>query len=93
MRQDAIFWLGQAAKSEKVINQLKDFVLNDKSPEIQEKALFAISQLEDNQGVPILIDIAKNHKDTRLRKKAIFWLGQSDDERAAEALEDILYKE
>ena len=92
MRENAIFWLGQAASSEKVINQLKDFVLNDKNPNIQDKALFAISQLDDDQGIPFLIDIAKNHKDTRIRKKAIFWLGQSDDERASEALEDILYK-
>ena len=66
--------------------------MNDKDQNVQEKALFAISQLDEDLGVPILIDVAGNHPNLQLRKKAIFWLGQTDDERAAAALEDILFK-
>ncbi|MEJ2055592.1 MAG: HEAT repeat domain-containing protein, partial [Calditrichaceae bacterium] len=92
IRKDAIFWLSQNSDSDEVVQALQKYVLNDNDAGVQEKAVFALSQLDNNRGVPILIDIAKNSKDVRIRKKAIFWLGQSDDERASEALEEILYQ-
>lgn len=92
IRQDAIFWLGQQAESPELVKALKDFVNADNDPQVQEKALFALTQLKGNQGVPHIIEIAKNHKNIEIRKKAIFWLGQVKSEEAAKALEEILYE-
>jgi HEAT repeat protein len=51
-----------------------------------------MSQLPDDQGVPILIDLMKNHRDPNVRRKAAVWLGQKHDPRALDALEEILRK-
>jgi HEAT repeat protein len=48
---------------------------------IGEAAVFALSEIAGNAGVPALIDIAHNGTSTRLRSQAVFWLGQSSDER------------
>ena len=53
-------------------------------------SFFAISQLPEDEGIPILIDLMKNHRDPNVRKKAAFWLGQKHDPRALNALEEIL---
>ena len=55
-------------------------------------AIFALSQLDDDAGVPILIDIVREDPDPNLKKKAIFWLGQSGDPRAVALFEELLVK-
>ena len=56
------------------------------------KAVFAISQLPKDEGVPKLIELAQTHRDPEVRKQAMFWLGQSGDERAVEFFEAVLKK-
>ncbi|KAA3615697.1 MAG: outer membrane protein assembly factor BamD [Calditrichaeota bacterium] len=90
LRANALFWLSQNATSKKHIGAIRDAAYNDKDGHVQEKAVFALHQLEKNKGLDDLIKIAKDHPSSRIRKKAIFWLGQSDDDRAIDALEDIL---
>ncbi len=92
LRLDAIFWLGQQTQSPEMIKAIKEIVMQDNDPQLQERALFAITQLKNNQGVPHIIEIAKKHKNLEIRKKAIFWLGQMKDEDAMKALEEILYE-
>ena len=62
----------------------------DPDTEVREKAVFALSQLPRDQGVPLLIDVARSHRDPEVRKKAMFWLGQSNDTRALAFIEDVL---
>jgi HEAT repeat protein len=76
--------------SEKAGRALEEFARKDTDVEIQEQAVFALSQLEDNQGVEPLIKLAKTHPDPRIRKKAVFWLGECDDPRALETLIAII---
>ena len=65
----------------------------DNDPEIEvKKAVFALSQLPADEGVPILIDIARAHRNPEVRKQAMFWLGQSKDPRATKFFEDVLLK-
>ena len=59
---------------------------------MKKKAVFALSQLPRDEGVPKLIDIARNNRNPEVRKQAIFWLGQSHDARATQFFEDILLK-
>jgi hypothetical protein len=91
-RKGAVFWLGQAA-GEAATEGLGEIVYDDSGDgEVRESAIFALSQLDDDAGVPILIDIVREHRDPNLKKKAIFWLGQSGDPRAVALFEELLVK-
>ncbi len=90
LRANSLFWLSQNASSQKHISAIRDAAFNDPEERVQEKAVFALHELDNNKGLDDLIDIAKNHPSTRVRKKAIFWLGENGDDRAIQALEDIL---
>ena len=91
-RRSAVFWLGQAA-GEAATRGLTELV-DDGSVELEvkESAVFALSQLRDEQGVPALIRIARTHASPSVRKKALFWLGQSNDPRALALFEELLTK-
>ena len=90
LRGKAIFWLGQAAGQE-ITRQLAGLAQDDNQDrEIQEQAVFALSQRSREEGIPALIQIARAHRDVEIRKKALFWLGQSKDPRALDLFEEIL---
>jgi HEAT repeat protein len=89
-RQQAMFWLGQAA-GEAATRGLDSIVVDDRGElEVREHAVFALSQRPSDEGVPALIRIARTNPHPELRKKALFWLGQSDDPRAVTLFEEIL---
>jgi len=91
-RKNAVFWLSQAAGDEatKGLSELAED--DDENREVRDQAVFALSQLDHNEGVPILIRIARTNRDPKIRRKALFWLGQSDDPRALKLFEEILTK-
>ena len=60
--------------------------------EIKKAAVFALSQLPEEKGTPMLLKIARQNPHARLRKEAIFWLGESGDPRALQFFEEILLK-
>ncbi|MEA2491270.1 MAG: hypothetical protein QOH21_3062 [Acidobacteriota bacterium] len=90
VRKQSIFWLGQRA-GEKATEHLKE-AADDPDQEVREMAVFSISQLPRDQGIPELIRLARTHKNRGVREKAIFWLGQSGDPRALEYIEEVLTK-
>lgn len=91
-RKDAVFWLSQEAgdAATKGLSDLADD--EDQDREVRDQAVFALSQLPDDKGIPILIRLARSNKDPKVRRKALFWLGQSDDPRALALIEEILTK-
>ncbi len=93
-RESASFWLATLA-SAKVAGardwtEVEDEDARDEKDDERAQAVFALSQLEHDEGVPDLISVARTHRDPYIRRKAIFWLGQSGDERAVELFEEIL---
>lgn len=89
-RKAAIFWLGQAA-GDRAVQALGDLVdQSGADVDVQEQAVFALSQLRDGAGVEPLLEIARRHANPRIRKSAMFWLAQSDDPRAVALFEDLL---
>jgi HEAT repeat protein len=88
VRGAALFWVAQRAgdKAAGTITQ----ALEDPDTEIRKKAVFALSQLPKDEGVPKLIDVARNHRDRAVRRQAMFWLGQSRDPRALAFFEQVL---
>jgi HEAT repeat protein len=59
---------------------------------VKKRAVFALSQLPKDEGVPLLISVARTNRNPVVRKQAMFWLGQSNDPRALEFFEQILGK-
>ncbi len=90
LRAHSLFWLSQESSSPKHIAAIKEAAYNDPDEHVQQKAVFALYELDDNKGLDDLINIAKSHPSTRVRKKAIFWLGENGNSRAIDALEEIL---
>ncbi|HEX9614791.1 MAG TPA: HEAT repeat domain-containing protein, partial [Bacteroidota bacterium] len=62
---------------------------DEEDEDVQKHAVFALTQLPENEGVPLIIKIARTHPNPRVRKQAVFWLGECDDPRAFETIIDI----
>jgi hypothetical protein len=88
IRGTALFWVAQRA-GDKAVGTITQ-ALEDPETEVRKKAVFALSQLPKDEGVPRLIEIARSHRDAAVRKQAMFWLGQSRDPRALTFFEQIL---
>jgi HEAT repeats len=88
VRGTALFWVAQRAgdRAAGTITQ----ALDDPETEVRKKAVFALSQLPQNEGVPKLIELARTHRDPGVRRQAMFWLGQSRDPRALAFFEQVL---
>jgi len=90
MRRKAVFWLSQDA-GEAATQGLAELVGDERQDQdVREQAVFALSQLDHDRGIPILIRLARSDRDPEIRKKAIFWLGQSEDPRAIALFEELL---
>jgi hypothetical protein len=89
-RQQAVFWLGQAA-GDAATAELSGLVSDDDvDREVRKQAVFALSQRPREEGIPALVRVARTHRDGEIRKQALFWLGQSGDPRAVALFEEIL---
>jgi len=75
-----LFWLAQKA-GKKASGAITGAIENDPDTEVKKKAVFALSQMPKDDGVPKLIQVAQNNKNPEVRKQAMFWLGQSNDPR------------
>ncbi len=90
IRGKALFWLSQKAANKQTLDTIGNAVLNDPDRAVKEQAVFALKQLPEDQGVPLLINVAKTNPDPAVRKRAMFWLGQSRDPRALDFFAQIL---
>ena len=90
IRSKALFWLAQKAASKQAVDAIGNAVVNDPERSVKEQAVFALKQLPESQGVPLLIQVAKNNPDPAVRKKAMFWLGQSKDPKALDFFAQVL---
>jgi hypothetical protein len=94
-RHEASFWLAQfaAARSEgrgESLDYERDDGHDDPAIAAKVSAIFALSQLRDEQGVEPLLQVARTSHEPRLRRQAIFWLGESGDARALSLFGEIL---
>jgi HEAT repeat protein len=84
-----LFWLAQKAGKE-AMAVISGAIDNDPDTEVKKKAVFALSQLPKDEGVPRLMEVARNNRNPAVRKQAMFWLGESKDPRAVKFFEEIL---
>ncbi|MGI8742808.1 MAG: HEAT repeat domain-containing protein [Bryobacteraceae bacterium] len=90
VRGQALFWLAQRAGRKVAEAELNHAIENDPETEVKKKAVFALTQIPENDGVPMLIQIARSNRNPAVRKQAMFWLGQSKDPRALSFFEEVL---
>jgi hypothetical protein len=92
-KHDVIFWLAQYAAA-KVSGSDDPFLpregRDDDDEGVKQHAVFALSQLDNGEGIDPLIQVARTNKDQSVRAKAMFWLGESGDPRALALFEQIL---
>ncbi len=90
LRGEALFWLSQTGTgqaSEIILEALEE----DPDPEVREKAIFALSQLPGQQGVPMLLQILQDpSRSKKIREEAFFWYVQSGDDEALDLIAEIL---
>jgi hypothetical protein len=90
VRGQALFWLAQKAGQKMAASAISDAIANDPETEVKKKAVFALTQMPNGEGVPQLIQVARTNRNPEVRKQAVFWLGQSKDTRALAFIEDVL---
>jgi HEAT repeat protein len=89
VRGQALFWLAQKA-GRRAADAIEGAIRDDPETEVKKKAVFALSQLPKDDGVPLLIRTARTSRNPEVRKQAVFWLGQSSDPRALAYFEEVL---
>lgn len=89
-RKSAMHWLAREAAAE-AARELGGIVRDrTEEDEVRESAVFALSQLPDDQAVDMLIQVVRTVPDGRVRSRALFWLADFDDPRAVALFEEIL---
>jgi len=93
VRRETMFWLSRYA-SGAIAGRKNDPLSTDDGDDddvgLKKHAVFVLSQLPHDEGVPELIKVARSNSDSRVRGQALFWLGQTDDARALALFESIL---
>jgi HEAT repeat protein len=90
VREQAVFWLHQVRTPE-ALDALESILAESDDGELQERAIFAISQRGgDQRAVEILRSYAERSDVPRdLRENAIFWIGQNPDADGAAYLMEL----
>lgn len=89
-RKAAVFHLGSAAAAA-ATRGLREIALDPHDNlGVREAAVFSLSRLPPDQGIPALIELVKNSREARIRRSAIFWLSRSGDPRAIRLFEELL---
>ena len=87
-RGQALFWMAQSGHPD-ARPAIETLLRSHPSVQLQDKAVFALSQLE--QGADqALIAVIKGDYPRQAKKQALFWLGQSSSDEALRFLEQFL---
>jgi hypothetical protein len=90
VRGQALFWLAQTASHQISEDAIRRAIDNDPETEVKKKAVFALTQMKNGDGVPLLIEIARTNRNAVVKKEAMVQLGRSKDPRAVKFFEDLL---
>ena len=73
-----------------VVNTFKEAIESDPDPQVKRRAVGALQNMQDGEGIPLLIQLVKTTKDAEVRKQAMNSLQQSRDMRAIAFFEEVL---
>jgi len=77
------------APPERAVPLLKKVLQSQHSEKVKKRALFVLSQIDQDAALDSVVDVAKNSKDRELREEAIRMLGVSGQDRAIERLREL----
>lgn len=89
-RKNALFWLGQEAAEAATRGLARVAGDEEEEQEVREAAVFALSQRPDEEGVPVLMELARTASQAETRRTALFWLAQSDAPEVVDFFAEIL---
>ncbi|MGD8496683.1 MAG: HEAT repeat domain-containing protein [Gemmatimonadales bacterium] len=89
LRSAALFWAANEAGQRAAADIEQIAIASDDETDVQEAAVFALTQLPDG-GTDALLRLARENRNPRIVQSVYFWLGQSDDPRAIQLFEDVL---
>jgi HEAT repeat protein len=77
------------APPERAVPLLKKVLQSQHSDKVKKRALFVLSQIDEDAALDSVVDVAKHSKDHELREEAIRMLGISGEDRALEHLREL----
>lgn len=77
------------APPERAVPLLKKVLQSQHSDKVKKRALFVLSQIDEDSALDSVVDVAKNSKDHELREEAIRMLGVSGQDHAVERLREL----
>jgi len=77
------------APPERAIPLLKKVLQSQHSNEVKKRALFVLSQIDEDAALDAVVDVAKTSSDKGLREDAIRMLGVSGEDRAIKRLREL----
>jgi hypothetical protein len=90
VRKAALFWTAHEAGA-RAAGAIEDIaVATDEEIEVQEAAVFALTQLPDDRGTEALLRLARQNRNPDIVRSVYFWLGQREDPRVLALFEDVL---
>ncbi len=77
------------APPERAVPLLKKVLQSQHSNEVKKRALFVLSQIDEDAALDAVVDVAKTSNDKALREDAIRMLGVSGEDRAIKRLREL----
>ena len=77
------------APPERAVPLLKKVLSSQHSDKVKKRALFVLSQIDQDAALDVVVDVAKTSNDPELREEAVRMLGVSGEERAVERLREL----
>jgi HEAT repeat protein len=77
------------APPERAVPLLKKVLQSQHSDKVKKRALFVLSQIDEDAALDSVVDVAKNSNDPGLREEAIRMLGVSGEDRAIKRLGEL----
>ena len=90
LRNESIFWLGQArnkAGYESLLGVIDDGNRDDK---VRAHAVFALSVNSYDGAADTLVEFGKNHSNEKVQAESIFWLAQHHQDKAGAVIQHVL---
>jgi len=90
VRKAALFWTAHEAGVRAADDIENIAVASDEETEVQEAAVFALTQLPDDRGTEALLRLARENRNPDIVRSVYFWLGQREDPRVLALFEEVL---
>ena len=90
VRQAALFWTAHEAGARAAAGIEEIAVASDEDTDVQEAAVFALTQLPEERGTDALLRLARENRNPEIVQSVYFWLGQRDDPRIVALFEEVL---